>query len=67
MTFIANLLEKGEDLEHIEFDKVFHLESLALRSSAWMQQDILSNYQSETELMRYISVSYTHLRAHETS
>ena len=25
-----------------------------MRSSAWMQQDIFTNYQSETELMRYI-------------
>ena len=48
------LLEKKEDLEHIKFDKRFHLESLALRSSEWMQQDIFTNYQSETELMRYI-------------
>jgi len=54
LTFIANLIEKEEDLEHIKFDKIFHLESLALRSSAWMQQDIFTNYQSETELMRYI-------------
>ena len=54
LTFIANLIEKEEDLEHIKFDKEFHLESLALRSSAWMQQDIFTNYQSETELMRYI-------------
>ena len=54
MTFIANLIEKEEDLEHIKFDKEFHLESLALRSNAWMQQDIFTNYQSETELMRYI-------------
>ena len=40
LTFIANLIEKEEDLEHIKFDKEFHLESLALRSSAWMQQDL---------------------------
>ena len=25
-----------------------------MRSSEWMQQDIFTNYQSETELMRYI-------------
>ena len=54
MTFIANLIEKKEDLELIKFDKRFHLEGLALRSSEWMQQDIFTNNQSETELMRYI-------------
>jgi glycine dehydrogenase len=54
VTFIANILEKKEYLDHIKFDKEFHLESLALRSSEWMQQDIFANYQSETELMRYI-------------
>ena len=54
VTFIAKLIGKKEDLEHITFDKGFHLESLALRSREWMQQDIFTNYQSETELMRYI-------------
>ena len=54
LTFIANIVEKKEDLEHIKFDKRFHFESLALRSREWMQQDIFTNFQSETELMRYI-------------
>ena len=43
VTFIANLIEKKEDLEIMKFDKEFHLESLALRSSEWMQQDIFKN------------------------
>ena len=51
LNFIANVIEKEEDLEHIKFDKEFHLESLTLRSSAWMQQDIFINYQSETCLL----------------
>ena len=51
LTFIANLLEKEEDLEHIKFDKEFHLESLALSSTAWMQQDIFTIFQSVTELL----------------
>jgi len=55
---LAPYFQKGlfslQDLDHIKFDKGFHLESLALRSSEWMQQDIFKNYQSETELMRYI-------------
>ena len=54
LTFIANLIEKKEDLDYIKFDKRFHLEGLALRSTEWMQQDIFINKQSETELMRYI-------------
>jgi glycine dehydrogenase len=54
VTFIANILEKKEYLDHIKFDKGFYFESLDLRSSKWMQQDIFVNYQSETELMRYI-------------
>ncbi len=54
VTFIANVIEKKEDLEQITFDKGFQLDSIAARTSEWMQQDIFTNYQSETELMRYI-------------
>ena len=54
LTFIASSIGKEEHLENIKFDKGFQIESIALRSREWMQQDIFTNYQSETELMRYI-------------
>tara|TARA_Y100001970_G_scaffold287767_1_gene413227 strand:- start:3435 stop:6344 length:2910 start_codon:yes stop_codon:yes gene_type:complete len=54
LTFIANAIGKKENFKQIALDKGFLLESIPLRKSEWMQQDIFTNYQSETELMRYI-------------
>ena len=76
VTVIANALGKKEDLKHITFNNCFHFEGIPLRNKEWMQQNIFENYQSETDLMRYIfklaekdfslvdgmiPVSYTHL------
>ena len=54
VAFIANAIGKTEDLKQLSFDKCFGIESIPLRNDAWMKQDIFINYQSETELMRYI-------------
>ena len=54
LTFIAKAVGKVADLNQIATKKIFHLEGIPLRNSSWMEQDIFNNYQSETDLMRYI-------------
>ena len=54
VTFIANGLGKKEDLKHITLNNCFQFEGIPLRNKEWMQQNIFENYQSETDLMRYI-------------
>ena len=55
ITFIANVIGKKEDLKPICLDKEdFFIKNIPLRNDPWMQQDIFKNYQSETDLMRYI-------------
>ena len=54
LTFIAKASGKTEDLKQITTDKDFLIERIPLRHDAWMQQDIFNDYQSETDLMRYI-------------
>ena len=75
VTFIANGLGKKEDLKHITLNNCSQIDGIPLRNKEWMQQNIFENYQSETDLMRYIfklaekdfslvdgmTVSYTHL------
>ncbi len=54
LKFIANALGKTRDFKEITINKFFQLESIPLRNQEWMKQNIFENYQSETDLMRYI-------------
>ncbi len=54
VTCIANALEKKEDIKKIKINKFFQIEGIPLREKEWMQQNIFKQYQSETDLMRYI-------------
>ena len=54
LAFIANALGKKDVLNQISINKTFQLEGIPLRNDEWMQQNIFENYQSETDLMRYI-------------
>ena len=54
LTFIAEAIGKTEELKQISINKTFSLEGIPLRNDSWMEQDIFKNYQSETDLMRYI-------------
>ena len=44
----------GKDFKEITINKFFQIEGIPLRNQEWMQQNIFQNYQSETDLMRYI-------------
>ena len=54
LSFIANAIGKKRDFKKNITNKFFQLEGIPLRNQKWMQQNIFENYQSETDLMRYI-------------
>ena len=54
LNFIANALGKTIDLKKITINNSFQLDGIPLRNQEYMQQSIFENYQSETDLMRYI-------------
>ena len=54
LKFIATSIGKKEDFNQISINEVFLLDGIPLRHEEWMTQNIFVNYQSETNLMRYI-------------
>ena len=54
LTFISKAIGKTEDLNQTSIKNTFSLEGIPLRNGHWMQQNIFKDYQSETDLMRYI-------------
>ena len=54
LNFIANALGKTTHSKKITINNSFQLDGIPLRNQVWMQQSIFANYQSETDLMRYI-------------
>ena len=54
INFISTIFDVKIDLNKFSFDNCFHLEGIPLRKGHFMQQRIFQDYQSETDLMRYI-------------
>ena len=54
LNFIAHAIGQKEAFNPIVLNEEFLLDGIPLRNESWMQQDIFLNYQSETDLMRYI-------------
>ena len=54
LNFIAHALGVKRDFKETTINKFFQLEGISLRNQEWLQQNIFENYQSETDLMRYI-------------
>ncbi len=54
LNFISNALGNKRDFKGTTINKFFQLEGIPLRNQEWMQQNIFEDYQSETDLMRYI-------------
>ena len=55
---IANIIAevKGQkiDFNQFKFDEMFSLDGIPLREDEWLKQNVFQDFQSETELMRYI-------------
>tara|TARA_Y100001970_G_scaffold47014_1_gene59349 strand:- start:6342 stop:9251 length:2910 start_codon:yes stop_codon:yes gene_type:complete len=54
LSFIANVFQTDIDFRQIPIDYFYELDGVPIRDGNFMKQDIFKNFQSETELMRYI-------------
>ncbi len=54
LILISNVLQKRINLNALVLDEMSLLEGIPLRESKFMQQSIFEDFQSETDLMRYI-------------
>tara|TARA_Y100001933_G_scaffold260505_1_gene312695 strand:+ start:2385 stop:5291 length:2907 start_codon:yes stop_codon:yes gene_type:complete len=54
LNFIADAINEELNIAQISLDNEFKLEGIPLREEEFMKQNVFEDYQSETDLMRYI-------------